>query len=1010
MLAPLIDFKDKVTLIEDSGIQCLDFGIDANIKKMRAGEFIKSPLDGTLVRLVFDERKEGFVQPGTGFPAQSQFDMPLEQSLNLLNGIWLPIPYFRISPPRQFIKGPLNWVRAQIIKLDDADNEGNTYRVVFAFDTKVFTDSTHTQYLAPTREDINSGVNFGLAARSNEHGDYLNLTWVNDWLIEVFKENALSRLRMHTEDIEESVTLLHHQAHYLNFLSILDECLRLPDIQVTACFNNKSNKSIGVDLLLDVGNSRTCGIMVEHHEADKETLEQIYELKLRDLTTPHNVYIEPFESRVEFAQAEFGKKDFCMQSGRHDAFTWPTMTRIGGEAVRLAAQRLGTEGSTGISSPKRYLWDEDSFEAGWRFNKAFVKSDHEPLATAAPLISLINDTGEALYTLEPHERIPVFSPKYCRSSLMTFMLCEVLSHAIIQMNSVSQRLQMSHAVAPRYLKNIILTIPPSMPKPERQIFEKRMQQAIGLVWKSMGWHNHDDKVMRQEEEPNVSVFTSMPIPRVNVQWDEATCGQMVYLYNETQHRFDGRSEEFFAALARPDKKELLGETFGKTLNIASIDIGGGTTDLVITHYKLDEGKGSNVGIEPFQLFRDGFKIAGDDILLDVIQLYVIPMIEGALKRVGLSQPSSLLSRLFGSERVTAQQQVLRQQLTLQLLSPLGLKILSLYEKYDPAQLSQPIDMKIIELLGEHQKPTENVLGYFYQELRKELNQNHLEFNLLDVSISFDLAHLHQAFLTGRMNITESLKALSEVVYHYGCDVLLLTGRPSRLPGVQALLNQLQPVPSTRILPLQGYYTGEWYPFNKQGRIDDPKSTAAVGAMLCLLADKLKLPNFYFKASNFKPYSTVRYLGMLDNSNLIKKENVYYKEVDLDSPDSELDDEVFELRGTMRLGYRQFNIERWPASALFSLTIQNDKIKEEIARGGLIRVSLRTKRNKTDPNMKVSSQHHEQEIHLNNAELFNREGEPVKTVTSALKLQLNTLADTGLGATHYWMDSGRVITK
>jgi hypothetical protein len=74
-------------------------------------------------------------------------------------------------------------------------------------------------------------------------------------------------------------------------------------------------------------------------------------------------------------QAEFGKQDFSLKSGRSDAFTWPTIGRVGDEAFRMAAQRLGTEGSTGISSPKRYLWDDQPYSPGWRFSQAFVKSD-----------------------------------------------------------------------------------------------------------------------------------------------------------------------------------------------------------------------------------------------------------------------------------------------------------------------------------------------------------------------------------------------------------------------------------------------------------------------------------------------------------------------------------------------------------------------------------------------------------------------------------------------------------
>ena len=99
--------------------------------------------------------------------------------------------------------------------------------------------------------------------------------------------------------------------------------------------------------------------------------------------------------------------------------------------------------------------------------------------------------GEALYTLDPFDRMPVFHPHYSRSSLMTFMLSEVLAQALAQINSPAQRLRQSHARVPRHLRSIILTVPPAMPQPERKIFEQRMRQAIGLIWKSMGWHPED---------------------------------------------------------------------------------------------------------------------------------------------------------------------------------------------------------------------------------------------------------------------------------------------------------------------------------------------------------------------------------------------------------------------------------------------------------------------------------------------------------------------------------------
>jgi len=86
----------------------------------------------------------------------------------------------------------------------------------------------------------------------------------------------------------------------------------------------------------------------------------------------------------------------------------------------------------------------------------------------------------------------------------------------------------------------------------------------------MGWHQGDGPIDTEEEKNSCLI----PPPEVHVEWDEATCGQLVYLYNEAQENFGGRTEEFFASMARPDKVLAAGEQPGKTLKIASIDIGG----------------------------------------------------------------------------------------------------------------------------------------------------------------------------------------------------------------------------------------------------------------------------------------------------------------------------------------------------------------------------------------------------------------------------------------------------
>lgn len=93
-------------------------------------------------------------------------------------------------------------------------------------------------------------------------------------------------------------------------------------------------------------------------------------------------------------------------------------------------QRVGTEGSSGISSPRRYLWDETPALQDWRFSQIHGKTQREALATAFPLMNLMNDDGQPLFRLPHEERLPVFSPQYSRSTLMTHMLCEILAQAL----------------------------------------------------------------------------------------------------------------------------------------------------------------------------------------------------------------------------------------------------------------------------------------------------------------------------------------------------------------------------------------------------------------------------------------------------------------------------------------------------------------------------------------------------------------------------------------------------
>ncbi|MDF9393507.1 MULTISPECIES: virulence factor SrfB [Methylococcus] len=995
MLSELVEFAEKATLIMRSGVQFMDFGLTLDLRREPPGEFALQSGQRSLARLEWDERRERHVHPADPMlVVKPRFSVSIAESVKLLGGCWLPLPMLRAGPQRRFDQGPTTWARARIVELGAGEDlYGHTHRLTLAFDTQVLEAREATAYLAPTRADVQTGASFQLAHRAHEMGWYPEQPWVDEWLAEVFRDEAAERLKLPAEDVDSEIEQLSHHAHYLNFLHLIGTRAGIPEIRLRSNAPDDVYAPIPVDLVLDVGNSRTCGILVEEHPQQHDGLKNRYELTIRDLSEPHKVYHEPFESRVEFAQALLGKEHLACKSGRNDAFVWPTIARVGREAARLANHRRGTEGSTGLSSPKRYLWDEDRYEPGWRFNAAYSREEIEPHATGAPFSNLINERGEALHELPEGDRMPVFVPKYSRSALMCFFLAEILVHALGQINSPAQRIKQGDPEKPRHLRSIIITVPPSMPKPERQIFAARLRQAMALVWKALGWHPEDDDIAAVDAAGNPTAWPRFPA--IHTEWDEATAAQAVYLFSEIHEHFGGRPEEFFRILRRNGSDRA-----GQGITVASIDIGGGTTDLVVADYRLDHGQGANVYILPEQRFRDGFKVAGDDLLLEMVQKTIVPAIEAALQDFGVADPAPLLSLLIGAETLSVQDRTSRQRLALEVFYPLGLKLLHAYERFDPSLPAESNSFRIGELLVGDDRPSEHVVQHFALGVKRSVGAREKDFDLLEVRIPFDLHRLHRLFLEDQFEICKTIRALCEIVHLYHCDVLLLSGRPSCLPGVLALFRRLLPLPPDRIVPLAGFRAGVWYPFHRDGRIGDPKTTAVVGAMICKVGGARRIPNFSFLAHAYRVYSTVRHLGLIDQHLVLRDADVYYHDINLDDENYELSEQPFELRARMILGFRQLASERWPATPLYVLDL-SDRAKRLLASAdrtepAVVHVVLKLDRKKGagPESFSVASAITSQGTALN----------PARDIV----LKLNTLTTVGIGESSYWLDTGSII--
>ncbi len=225
-------------------------------------------------------------------------------------------------------------------------------------------------------------------------------------------------------------------------------------------------------------------------------LNNSYLLQIRDLSEPEKVYTEPFATRIEFAEASFGDEAYSRLSGRRTpAFPWASAVRLGPEAARLATRAKNAEGTTGMSSPKRYLWDERIWKPTWRYN---LGGEYEPMVTRGSFAQQVNHMGTPLSCLDDpliaknplyrsQEREIAFESQFTRSSIMMFLLGEIIMQALVTVNSPAQRERRELSDLPRRLRRIVFTVPSGMPIAEQRIYRRWVNFAVRTVWQALGW-------------------------------------------------------------------------------------------------------------------------------------------------------------------------------------------------------------------------------------------------------------------------------------------------------------------------------------------------------------------------------------------------------------------------------------------------------------------------------------------------------------------------------------------
>jgi hypothetical protein len=922
MLKTLQSLFREQALIANSGVQFLDYGfcLDENFafsrsflekleERANGPHYVLSQIDRNRAPPTSSGKQPtDFVDSETGEEVTSSatYSVQLKTSLEAYDGTWLPASFLKIrgrdrSGRSNFEAGPSNWARLRVVKLETADEKGFTHRLTLAFDTRPERMAKGGPYACPLPEDVRNESRFEFAPLLRDNSWLLDQDWFKQCLMAVFDQSVKLRSVRIPKRGDNLAAQCAYWALYLVLLQGIDALINdkavglkkcsapLPTLRFLNTLTAPTVSPIDVDLVLDIGNSRTCGVLVERSGGSGLNIKDATVLELRDLSRPQLAYNEPFRSHVEFVEPYFGNPYYDKASGREEAFSWPSLVRIGPEALRLHAKSSGAVGDTGLSSPKRYLWDDRENPQPWYFNRTEVGAS-EPKTVIGTIMELVTSDGSPVRHAGDEAR-PALQPKFSRASLFTFMVVELLLQAATQMNSPGYRALREHPDVPRRLRRVVFTIPTATPVVERTQYQKRCVAAVELLWEALEWSRNETGTGEK--------------PEINLTYDEATCTQIVYLYNEVVEKYRKSPRDFFKLLGKKRKDPAS----GNRLRIASLDIGGGTTDLMILTYRIGP---IGDALNPKQNFREGFRRAGDDILEAVISEHVLKPLAKALGAAGLLQPEQFLRGFMLDSQQNALTRQKRKLFVTRVLAPIALTLLSQYENVGMfASRRDPITFGEIGLSDAME--LQPAIAFFEEAAQ---NEGARGFSLTNVSFEFDFVGLG---VTTAAVMGPILSLMAEAIHRLDCDVLLMSGRPSRLPIVRDLILRYLPAPPHRVIFMHEYRVTDWYKFRgRLGTIEDPKTTVVMGALLCALAADKKVTDFALNVEDFgAAVSTANYIGRIFGDDVIANEDVIFARENGRLP---AESKQLAVDGPMFLGFRQLPVERWPGTPLFYLDV------------------------------------------------------------------------------------------
>ncbi|QQS27598.1 MAG: virulence factor SrfB [Sphingobacteriales bacterium] len=913
---------------------------------------------------------------------------------------WLPIPYFEQDDADNFQFGPINWCRLKLIPKNSI-NKNKSYEAILVFDT-----STDNDKEGPLLEETHKkyGLCKDLDLLLNYTNDKYNCEWVRNYIAKLIYGNE--------DKVPTDFPSTKYIGWYIYFIKYLSESGKIPGVEL---YPNDLSNSIDVDLILDIGNSNTCGVLFEHPRDDRTfEFNNVKRLIIQDLSNAELSYDSPFSMRLVFHKCNFG--DIGEMGYGSSRFQWPSFIRIGEEAHRLiyhstnAISVDAAELVTNHSSPKRYLWDTECVNSQWELIKTGdIDTDLDSSLWIEGISQQFAKDGS-------FSKATGFgnSNNFSRRSLMTFVFIEIFIHALSQINSHEFKFAHGNVTVARRLRRVVITCPTGMVLEEQiRLRESAHFAAIALSRYYSKTFNLEYK--EEDDKQKIEIIPSIKDLKKGDQnadtkrdwmYDEATCSQLVFIYAEIAKRYLNDCNRFFNLYGK--YRRDLPNYEKKSITIGSIDIGGGTTDLMICSYMY--GDGGTAVITPYPLYWESFNLAGDDLLKEVIQQIIIEgrienekfrgctgVIQNYALEKGVENIERKLNSFFGLDTwnvMDSTSKQIRHVFNTQIAIPVA-------EKYlEHAQQNLEDTIYTYEMFFPVNKPNKDLLIAF---------ESHFGFKFEDIRWKLSSQRVHDIV---ERKFEPLIKQLSILLHAMRCDFILLAGRPTKFTIIQDLFLKFYPVSPDKIISLSNYWVGRWYPFQDQNGYfenKDSKSLVAVGAAISLLGGRLDLlNNFRINLDLMKTTltSTAEYFGVF-NRQLNRVDDIFL------SPDVNRKIILIHSLPTT-FGFKRLLAEFYPSRPIYLLELNWEEIKkfvvsknpnfEDNRKKEEVEKYIINLKNRMPYRVSLSREYHDNKEILKIESIEDKEGNLIQK--SFIKLKIKTIVeDEG-----YWLDSGEFLLK